>query len=154
MKEKNIFLISILFIFISAILSPFSAELMNKKIIWQIAINGTKIEYFTINNNIIKRNDNNPFQKCLVRKNLNVTIDKSIDDGKIWYKFLKQKIDIFELLIYPSISNDISNLIKINLNQNCANISMLFRCIYLLTITNTNLLKQTVSCINFRSFYV
>ena len=170
MKGKIKFIIIIIIIFISAILSSYPTELMNKKIIRQIEINGTRIEYFTINNNIIYRNDNNPIQNCLIKNNVDGTIDKSIDGGNTWYKFLKQKVETLDFMIYPSLSNNIINIqfkdenqseyslkifdylgndlnkmIHINYDQNYLDISKLSPGLYYLTIIMGNLPGKTLS---------
>jgi len=174
MKAKIKFIVIIISIFISAILDTYSAELMSKKIIRQIERNGTKIEYFTINGNFTKRKDNKQEQNfnhnCLIINNLDGSIEKSIDGGKTWYKFQKQKIDNFEFLIYPSLSdniinlqfnvenqseyslkifdylgNDLNNMISINYNQKYIDISKLSPGLYYLTIIIGNLPEKTVS---------
>lgn len=173
MKEKKIFLITILFIFISALLSSYTAELMNKKIIKQIERNGTKIEYFTINDNFINQNnkpEQNFNQNCLVKNNVDGTLEKSIDKGQTWHKFLKQKVVTLDFMIYPSLSNNIINIqfndenqakyslkifdylgndlnkmVSVNYDQNYLDVSRLSAGLYCLTIVIGDMPQKTVS---------
>jgi len=173
MKGKKIFFVILIFIFISALPNTNSAELMNKNIIWQIEKDGTKIEYFTINDNFINQNNKpelNLNQNCLVKNNVDGTLEKSIDKGQTWHKFLKQKVKTLDFMIYPSLSNNIINIqfkdenqseyslkifdylgndlnkmIHINYDQNYLDISKLSPGLYYLTIIMGNLPGKTLS---------